>query len=482
MNISVVFKILGILLMFFSLIMVPPTLVSLFFNDGEYQTFILSFICILLAGLLLYLPFYRHRSDLKIRDGFLVVVLAWSIVSLMGSSPFLFSEQTPLSFTDAVFESFSGITTTGATILTNIDSLPKSILFYRAFLHWVGGIGIIVLAIAILPLLGIGGMQLYRAETPGPVKDNKLAPRVNETAKYLSYTYISLTALCCLAYWIAGMSFFDAICHAFSTAALGGFTNYDASFAHFNNPLIEFTACIFMFLAAINFSLHFTVWKQKNIFRYIQDPEFLFFSTVVLFIVSFVCVSLFFTQNYSIFQSLRFGTFQTISILSTTGFSSTNYSAWQAFIPQLLICAGVMGGCAGSTGGGVKVIRVLILYQQFIREIKRLIHPNGVFAIKFGKRVITDRVVQGVWGFVGAYVSIFLFMIIAMMMTGLSFDASFSAVAAALNNLGLGLGNFSQHFGSIPNPAKWLMCVAMLLGRVEIFTLLVLFSPMFWRR
>lgn len=483
MNLFTVFKVLGILLMFFSLIMVPPFLVSLIFNDGEARTFSTSFVAILFSGLALWLPFARLKSELKTRNGFLVVVLAWLIVGAFGAVPFLLSDQTTLTVTDAAFESFSGLTTTGATVLTGLDSLPKSILFYRQFLQWVGGIGIIVLAVAVLPLLGIGGMQLYRAEAPGPVKDNKLAPRIAETAKYLSYIYVSLTALCTFSYWLAGMKFFDAICHAFSTTAIGGFSTHDASIGYYDSPYIETVAGIFMLLAAVNFSLHFTAWQQRNVFRYLKDPEFLFYMAVTAALSGVVVISLMLTQTYdNPLESLRFGLFQTISILTTTGFASTQFSAWQSFIPLMLICAGFMGGCAGSTAGGVKVIRVLLLYQQFLREIKRLIHPSGVFAIKYGRSVISDRLIQAVWGFIGAYISIFLVMVIVMMMTGLDFETAFSAVAASLNNLGPGIGAVSEHYGDISDAGKWILCFNMLLGRVEIFTLLVLFSPMFWKK
>ncbi len=482
MNIFVVFKILGVLLMLFSLLMLPPALLSFYFNENEVGSFLKSGVAIFVMGLLLWLPFIRNKTELKTRDGFLVVVLAWLILSLFGALPLWFSDYIQISFTDSAFESFSGITTSGGTILTGLDSLPKSILFYRQFLHWVGGIGIVVLAIAILPLLGVGGMQLYMAEAPGPIKDNKLAPRIAETAKYLFYTYIGLTVACTVAFWFAGMGFFDAVCHAFSTIALGGFANYDASFSYFNSVAIEMTASFFMFLAALNIGLHFTAWRQKDIFQYAKDPQFIFFSGVLLLTIFITCISLYLTQQYDFLNSLRFGIFQTISIMTTTGFFSADYSAWQSFIPLMLVCAGFMGGCAGSTGGGVKVIRVMILYQQFIREIKRLIHPNGVFAIKFGNSVINDRVLQSVWGFIGAYVSIFLVMVVLVMMTGLDFETAFSAVAASINNLGLGLAGVSAHYGDISDTAKWLLCLCMLLGRVEIFTLLVLFTPMFWRK
>lgn len=483
MNYFAVFKVAGSLLMLFSLIMVPPALVGIFYDESETFAFLKAGLIILVIGFLFWFPFVRKRFDLKTRDGFVVVVVAWTTLGLFGALPFIFSEHTQFSLTDSIFESFSGLTSTGATVLTGIDSLPKSILFYRQFLQWLGGIGLIVLAVAILPLLGVGGMQLYKAEIPGPVKDNKLAPRITETAKYLSYIYIGLNLTCALAYWLAGMSLFDAVCHAFSTISMGGFSTHDASIGYFNSPVIEMIASLFMFLSALNFTLHFTAWKHKNIFYYFNDAEFKFFSFVVLSMMVFVCLSLFSTmENIAAGSALRLGIFQTISILTTTGFASTNYSAWPAFIPFALLCVGFIGGCAGSTAGGVKAVRVLILYHLFIRETKRLIHPNGVFAIKFGRAVVNDRVLQAIWGFIGAYITIFLVLVITLMMTGLNFETAFSAVASCLNNLGPGLGDVASHFGDISNTAKFLLCLSMLLGRVEIFTLLVLFTPMFWRK
>lgn len=483
MNISAVLKVVGSLLMFFSLIMVPPALVGVYFNEAQAQAFLKSGIAILFSGFLLWIPFARKNFELKTRDGFLVVVSAWTTLATFGALPFLLSEHGSFSLMDSVFESFSGLTSTGATVLTGIDDLPKSILFYRQFLQWIGGIGLIVLAVAIIPLLGVGGMQLYKAEIPGPVKDTKLTPRITQTAKYLFYIYLGLNIACAGAYWLAGMSLFDAVCHAFSTTSMGGFSTHDASIGYFDSVVIEMIACVFMFLSALNFTLHFTVWKHRNLFYYFRDFEFLFFFSVVLLMILFVCFCLYITEeNLSLLQSVRFGIFQTISLLTTTGFASTNYSEWQSFIPFSLLCVGFMGGCAGSTAGGIKVVRVMILYKQFFREMKRLVHPNGVFAIKVGKNVVTDRILQSVWGFIGAYLSVFLFMTIALMMTGLNFETSFSAIAACLNNLGPGLGDVSAHFGDINNTAKLLLCFAMLLGRVEIFTLLVLFTPFFWRK
>lgn len=483
MNFLVVLRTLGILLVFTSLIMVPPSLVSLIYADGELKTFIQSFASILFVGLSFFLPLYKVKSELRKRHGFLIVILAWSMVGLFGSFPFMLSEQTSLTFTDSFFESFSAFTTTGATIITHLDALPPSILFYRHFMQWVGGIGIIVLAVAILPLLGIGGMQLYQAEAPGPVKDSKLAPRIAETAKYLFYIYMVLTIVCALVYWALGMSVFDAICHALSTTSIGGMSTHDESIAYFNNVYIEIACMFFMYLSAINFGLHFTAWKQKQIFRYFADPEFIFFTAILFSIILLSSLLLYFNGSYSnLLDALRYGSFQTVSIITTTGFGSTNFSSWESHIPLFIIIVGFIGGCAGSTAGGIKAIRLLVMYKQFIREIHRLIHPSGVFAIKYGRSVISDRLIQAIWAFIGAYLTIFFFMVIIFMMTGLDFETSFSTVAASINNLGPGLGEVSANYANITNTAKWIMCFNMLLGRVEIFTFLVLFSPMFWRK
>jgi len=483
MNIFAVLKVVGLLLMFFSFIMLPPGLVGVYFNESESIAFLKSGIAILFSGFLLWAPFARKKFELKTRDGFLVVVSAWAILAIFGSLPFLFSEHVPFSLIDSLFESFSGLTSTGATVLTGIDTLPKSILFYRQFLQFFGGIGLVVLAVAIIPLLGVGGMQLYKAEIPGPVKDSKIAPRVTQTAKYLFYIYLGLNIACAGAYWLAGMSFFDAVCHAFSTVSMGGFSTYDASIGYFDSVVIETIACVFMFLSALNFTLHFTAWKYRTLFYYFRDSEFLFFLSVVLLMILFVCFSLYITaENLTVLQAVRFGVFQTLSILTTTGFASTNYSEWQSFIPFSLLCVGFMGGCAASTAGGLKAIRVLILYKQFFREINRLVHPSGVFAIKIGGTIVTDRILQSVWAFIGAYLSVLLILTIILMMTGLTFETSFSAVAANINNLGPGLGDVSAHYGDTSTIAKLVLCFAMLLGRVEIFTLLVLFTPVFWRK
>ena len=483
MQAAAIQRILGLLLMIFSGTLLPPILVSLWYRDGALHAFIDALLIILAAGFLLWLPARKHRRELRLRDGFLVVVLFWTVLGLVGAVPFMLAHHPHMSFTDAVFESFSGLTTTGATVITGIDTLPRSILFYRQELQWLGGMGIIVLAVAVLPMLGIGGMQLFRAETPGPIKDNKLTPRITETAKALWILYLGLTLACMLAYWHAGMEPFDALAHSFSTVAIGGFSTHDASIGHFENPAIEFVAIVFMFLSGINFALHFMAWRQLDPRPYLQDSEFrtyVFLLGLVALVTVFYLIQ---TGTYeSAYDAFHHGLFQVVSIGTTTGFTTTSYHVWPGFLPVLLLFTSFIGGCAGSTGGGMKVIRFLLLIKQGAREITRLVHPNAMVPVKINRQPVNDRIIDAVWGFFATYVACFALMMLALMATGLDQITAFSAVAACINNLGPGLGEVALHYRDINDAAKWVLTLAMLLGRLEIFTLLVLISPVFWRR
>jgi len=483
MQLAVIFRILGILLSLFSLTMIPPLVISLFTKDGSATPFILAFVIILFIGLLFWLPVKNFKNDLRLRDGFFVVVLFWVGLGLTGSIPLLLSNVPDLSITDAIFESISGLTTTGATIIVGIDNLPKSILFYRQELQWLGGMGIIVLAVAILPMLGIGGMQLYRAETPGPVKDTKLTPRITETAKSLWYVYLTMTIACAFSYFLAGMGFFDAIAHSFSTVSIGGFSTHDQSIGYFNNSSIESVAIFFMLASGINFSLHFLSFRNINIKPYLNDAE-LHAYLKILIVICIVCSSYnAIAGNYeNLSEVFRDSIFQTVSIATTTGFTTANFQNWPGFIPLLLIFSCFIGACAGSTCGGIKVIRILLLFKQGIREIKRLIHPNAIFTIKIGDKPISERIIEAVWGFLAVYVIIFAILLLVLMATDIDFLTAFSALSACINNLGPGLGEVSQNYYGINEIAKWILCLAMLLGRLEIFTLLVLLTPDFWRR
>ncbi|MGJ8668909.1 MAG: TrkH family potassium uptake protein [Oceanococcus sp.] len=475
-------RVLGILLMVFSFTMLTPVPIALFSHE-LLAIFLDAFFVTFITGLIIWFPVRHLRNDLRLRDGFLIVCSFWVVLGIFGAIPFLVSPELDLSVSDAVFESVSGLTTTGATILRGIDEMPRGLLFYRQQLQWLGGMGIVVLAVAILPMLGVGGMQLYRAETPGPVKDNKLTPRITETAKALWFIYLGLTLICGLAYWFAGMSVFDAVGHAFSTVAIGGFSTHDASMAWFDSPAIEAVAIGFMFFSALNFGLHFTAWRTTNVLVYLRDPEALGLTVLLLLVSCITIAMLWLSGTYGHFdQTALKAVFQVVSIGTTTGFASASYASWPSFLPVMLLFISFVGGCAGSTAGGMKVIRMLLLIKQGMREVSRLIHPAAEFPVKLGQRAVSNHVVEAVWGFFSIYVAVFVFMLLLLMALGLDQVTAFSAVAACLNNLGPGLGAVAENFAQVPSGGKWVLVLAMLLGRLEIFTLLVLFTPTFWRR
>ncbi|WP_297528869.1 TrkH family potassium uptake protein [Thiohalobacter sp.] len=483
MQLVAIQRILGLLLILFSSTMLPPVVVSLVYDDGSAAPFLDAFGLILLAGLIFWLPVRRHQRELRLRDGFLVVVLFWAVLGLVGAVPFALSENPHMSLTDSVFESLSGLTTTGATVITGIDHLPPSILFYRQELQWLGGMGIIVLAVAVLPMLGIGGMQLYRAETPGPMKDSKLTPRITETAKALWYIYLSLTVACALAYWLAGMEPFDAIAHSFSTVAIGGFSTHDLSIGYFQNQLIETVAVVFMLLSGINFALHFTAWRALSLRPYAADSEVRTYFAVLGGAALITVAYLAYTETFDDWSdTLHHGIFQVVSIGTTTGFTTTAYHVWPGFLPVLLLFISFIGGCAGSTGGGMKVIRFLLLVKQGAREVRRLVHPSAQIPVKVNNKPMPDAVMDAVWGFFATYIAAFAVMMLILMATGLDQVTAFSAVAACINNLGPGLGEVGFHYADLNDLSKWVLSFAMLLGRLEIFTLLVLLTPAFWRR
>lgn len=475
-------RILGILLMLFSTSMLPAAAVGFHYGEHAREAFLVGFAITLVVGLLVWLPVRHRRNELRTRDGYLITVLFWLVLGLFGAVPLYLLELPDLTVADAVFESFSGLTTTGATVITGLDTLPRSLLFYRQQLQWFGGMGIIVLAVAILPLLGVGGMQLYRAEMPGPLKENKLTPRIAETAKVLWFIYTGLTLACAGAYWLAGMSLFDAIGHSFSTVAIGGFSTHDASIGYYDSPLIELICVLFMAISGINFALHFTAWRFRSFRSYWQDPECRTYLLILLglFVISAALLS--YSQYYDVASSLRFAAFQTVSIATTTGFTVTDFASWPSVLPFMLLYASFVGACAGSTGGGMKVIRVVLVFKQGVREIKRLLHTNGVFPVKLGSKPVGDRVVEAVWGFCSVYVFTFALLFLLLLGTGLDFVTAFSALTACMNNLGPGLGDVAAHYGDMTATVKWILSFAMLLGRLEVFTLLVLLTPMFWRR
>ncbi len=469
--------------MVFSLTMLPPILIGWAMDDPEILSFWKSFALLLGGGFLLWLPVYRERSELRSRDGFLIVVLFWVVLGLSGSLPFILSESVELSVTDAVFESVSGLTTTGATVIIGLDSLPRSMLFYRQELQWLGGMGIIVLAVAILPILGVGGMQLYRAETPGPMKDAKLTPRITETAKLLWYIYLVLTVLCAVAYRLAGMDWFNAISHSFSTVAIGGFSTHDSSLGYYDSGAIETVAIVFMLLSGVHFGLHFIAWRNASLMGYVRDSEFRAYVSLMLGLTVISTLYLAYNSTYETFaETLRHSMFHVVSIGTTTGFTTTGYSEWPGFLPVLLLFASFIGGCAASTAGGMKVIRFLLLVKQGIREVNRLIHPNARISIKINRNPLPENVMQAVWGFFSVYIAVFVVFMLVLMARGYDQITAFSAVAATLNNLGPGLGEVAGTFKSLDDFSKWWLCLAMLMGRLELFTMLVILTPAFWRK
>ncbi|CAM3757275.1 Trk system potassium transporter TrkH [Xenorhabdus thuongxuanensis] len=482
MHFRAITRIVGLLVILFSVTMIIPGLVALIYRDGAGRAFSQTFIFALVIGLMLWIPNREQKSELKPKEGFLIVVLFWTVLGSVGALPFIFSEKPNLSVTDAFFESFSGLTTTGATTLVGLDSLPKAILFYRQMLQWLGGMGIIVLAVAILPLLGVGGMQLYRAEMPGPLKDNKMRPRIAETAKTLWLIYVLLTIACALALWAAGMSVFDAISHSFSTIAIGGFSTHDASIGFFNSPAINTIIAIFLLISGCNFGLHFAVLSGRSLKVYWRDPEFRMFITIQLSLLAICMLILWQHSVYeSEWESLNHAFFQVVSMATTAGFTTDSFANWPLFLPFLLLCSAFIGGCAGSTGGGLKVIRILLLFLQGSRELKRLVHPNAVYTIKLGRRALPERIIEAVWGFFSAYALVFVVSMLLLIATGVDEFSAFSAIAATLNNLGPGLGVVADNFTTMNPAAKWILVVTMLFGRLEVFTLLVLFTPTFWR-
>lgn len=479
---AAILRILGLLLMLFSCTQLPPLLIDLYYAEGAWFGFLLALLITLAIGLLTWLPVRGAREELQIRDGYLITALFWIVLGSFGSIPFLLIDNPRMAPVDALFESFSGISTTGATVLTGLDQLPRAVLYYRQQLQWFGGMGIIVLAVAIMPMLGIGGMQLYRAEMPGPLKEQRLSPRIAETAKTLWLLYCGLTLACTFAYWAAGMSLFDAIGHSFSTIAIGGFSTHDTSIGYFDSPLIELVCMFFLVISGINFGLHFLAWRQRSLRHYLRDAECRSY-LLLLGAVFLICtVTLILHQHYEHpLQSLRYAAFMVVSIATTTGFGLVDFSSWPTLLPHLLLYTTFIGACAGSTGGGMKVMRILLVFRQGIREFQRLLHPNGVFTVKLGRRHIPDRVVESVWGFCSIYLVTFVVLLLILLALGLDQLTAFSALASCMNNLGPALGEAAAHYANLPDSAKLVLSLAMVLGRLEVFSLLILLSPAFWR-
>ena len=473
-------RIFGAIIALSSLVTVPPLLIAWWLGEPTQAAFLDSLLFIAAFGLILWYPVRRVEYDLRLRDGFLITAALWIIASLVTSVPFMLAAP-HLTFTNAVFESTSGLTTTGATVIHGLDTLPLSMLFYRQSLNFLGGMGIVILAVAILPMLKVGGMQLFRAETTGPTRDNKLTPRITETARALWFVYLGLNALCAIAYWIGGMSFFDAVCHAMSTVASGGFSTHDASFGYWDSPMLEAIACVLMLVAAANFGMHWYAWRRATLEHYQGDSELRAFLLIALVVGLLVSLQLFLGGRFESFgESLRHGMFQTISNLSTSGFVTTGFSEWPGAAPLLLLLIAFVGGCSGSTAGGMKVARWQMLVRGGLREIRQLVHPKGQFVVKVGGKRVSESVVISVGGFFTLYMVSFVLLILVLAATGLDLATAISAIAACLNNLGAGIGDIAVHFESLSDFATWVCSFTMILGRLEVFTILVLLTPQFW--
>jgi trk system potassium uptake protein len=438
MRIFAIARTLGLLLLIFSISMVPPMAVYGWYRQGTLSPFIISFALCLVAGAILWLPTRTTRAELKPRDGFLVVVLVWLVACLVGAIPFYLYFYPALSFTDALFESVSGLSTSGATVFSHLDTMPHSILYYRQQLTLLGGIGIVVIALSVLPVLGVGGMQLYIAETGGPVKTSRLRPRLRQTAKALWLIYAGLVIACALAYWLGGMQPFDAFTQSFSTVATAGFSTHDQNLAFYHSHWIEGISIIFMILGSTNFGLHYQFFRQKRLSVYWQDPEFMMYLKILVTMALIVIATLVFYGAYQqhFLRIAANSAFTVTTVLSTTGYTLVNIDEWPTFIPYLLMFVCLIGGCGGSTSGGIKVLRFMLLKRQGERELQRLIHPQGVFSVYLGEQPLSEKIIQGVWGFVAIFFVLLILIILGLLATGLDLRTAFGAAAGAIANTG----------------------------------------------
>jgi trk system potassium uptake protein len=484
MQFRAIIQVLGGMLMVFSLTFLLPIIWSVVVTDGALLSFVCSAFGTAFVGLCMWLPNRRHKQELQPRDGCLLVVLGWLLMAAAATIPLMLQIK-DLSFTDAYFETMSGLTTTGATVLTGLEKLPQSVNIWRHALNWYGGMGIIVLAVAILPLLGVGGMQLYKAETPGPMKEGKLTPRITQTAKYLWLVYAGITALCCLSLMFAGMDFFEALCHSFSAMALGGFSTRDGSVGDFNSLAIELVLVFFMMVAVLNFATHFLAISKRSFKPYKIDPE----AVPVLVVILGSCVMLGFVLwtkgTYSDFwTALRHATFNTVSIATSSGFMSQDFDKWPIFTSMWMYLLCATCASAGSTGGGIKMIRTLILCRQALRELLRMVHPRVVNPMILNGSVIDNKVVLAVMGYMLLYGATLVALTMALLLTDLDFVTSFTAIIACLNNAGPGLNLVgpASNYQVLTDVQTWVCTIAMFLGRVELLTVFVIFTPHFWRR
>lgn len=479
-----VVRVVGLILAIFSATMLLPLLVAIFRGEPSTPAFIEAAAFTAATGLAIWYATRHQNRELQARDGFLLVSLTWGLLPVFGAVP-LMIYLPDLSFTDGFFEAASGLTTTGATVLEGLDQLPVSINLWRAQLQWMGGMGLIVLAVAILPLLGIGGRQIFSAETPGAFKEQRLTPRIEDTARGLWILYVAMTAACALCYWAAGMSLSDAVIHSFTTLSLGGYSSHDASFGHFNSPLLESVAIVFMLVAGINFSTHFLAWRSRGVRPYGADAEASLFLVVTLASAVLISAVLALLHTYPTFgDALRFSLFNVVSIATTTGYANADYAAWPIFAPGLMLLLCLFASSAGSTGGGVKMIRIRLAFLQLRREFVRLSHPSAIMPIKVGKQVVAPPLMISVLTFLAAYAAIIVLLTLVLAASGLGLATAASAIVACISNTGPGLNEVgpSTTYAVLTDFQTWVCAIAMLVGRLEVFTVLVLFSRGYWRR
>ncbi len=480
-RIKAILRVFGAVIALSSLIILPSLILAIIWSEPTVAPFAEAMLAPLIIGSLLWFVFRENRYELRLRDGFLITGGIWFIASLVTAIPFYMALPN-LSFTDAVFESVSGLTTTGATMFVGLDVMPKSLLFFRSSLSFFGGMGIVILAVAVLPMLKIGGMQLFKAESTGPVKDNKLTPRIAETARTLWFVYLGLNIICAIAYWLGGMSFFDAVTHAMTTVATAGFSTHDASFAFWDSPMLDGIAVVFMLLGGISFSMHWYAWRAATVSHYQASSELKVYLSIMAIFTSIVAIYLLVTGEISgAGESLRYASFQVVSHITTTGYASSGFSHWPGMLPVLMIMLAFIGGCSGSTAGGLKVARVQLILQQGYRELKQLVHPKAQFLVTMGGKRVSESVVISVAGFCALYITVFVIIILLLLADGVDVTTAFSSAASSINNLGPALGANALHFQSMSDFSTWILSFAMLVGRLEIFTILVLFTPAFWQ-
>jgi len=470
------------LIFFFGLTMVFPLIVSLYYHEQGVTALLKSLGITAISGLLLFFVFRKDRADvINQREGMAIVAVGWTTVGLFGAIPFFLGDGN-FTFTDTFFESVSGFTTTGASILTNIEGLSKGLLFWRSFIQWLGGMGIIVLSVAILPFLGVGGMQLYKAEVPTPVPD-KLKPRIRDTAMILWKVYALISVAEVIFLLIGGMTLYDALCHTFTTMPTGGFSTKNASIAHYNSVYFDCVIIFFMLLAGINFSLHYQMLRGKTL-AFWQDSECRFFLGAVALLIIVVSFNIFGTVYQTITEALRYGAFQVVSIVTTTGFATADYEQWPAMSQLILLLCMFLGASAGSTGGGMKCLRVMLCFKYCYRELFSLVHPHAVTHIKIAGKTVPDDVMRSVLGFLALYIGLFALNSVLLAGLGVDFTTAFAAVASAIGNIGPGFGMVGpvENYAQIPVMGKWLLIWCMLLGRLEIFTVIILVVPEFWRK